>query len=286
MLHLMLNFTILKNLTLINDASMKIIYDIGSNNGDDIEYYLKKADRVVAIEANPQLCAVIQQRFSKSIALGQLVVENYAVTDASGIKKVEFYIHRQNHVLSSLVKPVEADDYELYTVPAITIVDLIRKHGEPHYLKIDIEGYDAQVLRQLLDAEIRPPFISAESHTAEVFALLLALGNYKSFQLVEGATVADVYHNHPIKVRNSKERYSFPLHSAGPFGEDIKGSWMTPEDFHVFLASAGFGWKDIHASTEIKPRPTRLILPKNATFRMRLGRLRRELIGNLFKKAE
>ena len=34
---------------------MKIIYDIGANNGDDIGYYLKKADQVIAVEANPDL---------------------------------------------------------------------------------------------------------------------------------------------------------------------------------------------------------------------------------------
>jgi hypothetical protein len=32
---------------------MKIIYDLGANNGDDIPYYLLKADTVVAVEANP-----------------------------------------------------------------------------------------------------------------------------------------------------------------------------------------------------------------------------------------
>ena len=33
----------------------KVIYDIGSNNGDDIPYYLMKCDKVVAVEANPLL---------------------------------------------------------------------------------------------------------------------------------------------------------------------------------------------------------------------------------------
>ena len=53
----------------------KIIYDIGSNNGDDIPYYLLKSDLVVAIEANPQLCNLINQRFKSEIDEGKLVVE-------------------------------------------------------------------------------------------------------------------------------------------------------------------------------------------------------------------
>ena len=31
----------------------EIIYDFGSNNGCNLAYYLKKADKVVAVEANP-----------------------------------------------------------------------------------------------------------------------------------------------------------------------------------------------------------------------------------------
>ncbi len=41
----------------------KIIYDFGANNGDDIPYYLKKAELVVAVEANPSLCQKIEERF-------------------------------------------------------------------------------------------------------------------------------------------------------------------------------------------------------------------------------
>ena len=42
---------------------MKIIYDFGAHNGNDIPYYLTKADKVVAVEANPGLAAQIKERF-------------------------------------------------------------------------------------------------------------------------------------------------------------------------------------------------------------------------------
>jgi hypothetical protein len=38
------------------ELDRKVIHDIGANNGDDIPYYLKKADIVVAVEADPVLC--------------------------------------------------------------------------------------------------------------------------------------------------------------------------------------------------------------------------------------
>ena len=54
----------------------KIIYDFGSNNGDDISYYLLKSDLVIAVEANPVLCNHIKKRFKQQILNGNLIVEN------------------------------------------------------------------------------------------------------------------------------------------------------------------------------------------------------------------
>ena len=44
---------------------LKVIYGLGSNNGDDIPYYLLKAQRVIAVEANPVICEQIQSRFQQ-----------------------------------------------------------------------------------------------------------------------------------------------------------------------------------------------------------------------------
>ena len=53
----------------------KIIYDVGSNNGDDIPYYLLKSDLVIAIEANPKLCNLINERFNKEISQVNITVK-------------------------------------------------------------------------------------------------------------------------------------------------------------------------------------------------------------------
>ena len=53
---------------------MNVIYDFGSNNGDDIPYYLKKAEKVIAVEANPLLCKRIQDRFATEMLAGKLAV--------------------------------------------------------------------------------------------------------------------------------------------------------------------------------------------------------------------
>ena len=74
----------------------KIIYDIGANNGDDIEYYLKKSDLVIAIEANPKLCEIIQDRFKKEIDNKSLIIENCVVIVEDNETEVPFFINRYN----------------------------------------------------------------------------------------------------------------------------------------------------------------------------------------------
>jgi hypothetical protein len=44
-----------------------LIYDVGFHVGEDTEFYLKKGYRVLAVEANPELCARGQMRFADAI---------------------------------------------------------------------------------------------------------------------------------------------------------------------------------------------------------------------------
>lgn len=230
----------------------KVVYDLGANNGDDIPYYLLKSDVVVAVEANPILCEQIKAKFKNEIQTGRLIVENCVVTDKTESSVVDFYIHKSNHVLSQLPRPAPAGlmMFEKVTLPAKTITELINSHGDPYYIKIDIEHYDAQILRALFSTGIFPPFISAESHSIEVFALLVAQGGYNAFKLVDGQSVSTVYSNRLIICENEQKqvKYSFPFHSAGPFGDDVDGAWMTADNFMRVLALEGLGWKDIHAT--------------------------------------
>jgi len=226
----------------------KIIYDVGANNGDDIEYYLKKSDLVIAIEANPKLCEIIQDRFKTEIENKKLIVENCVVTILDEETEVPFYINRNNHVLSQYPKPLNIDEFDEISLPAKNIINIVNKYGEPFYIKIDVEHYDQKILKKLLENKIIPTYISAEAHNVEIFPSLVVLGNYNSFKIVDGNSVSKKYKDHKIQTLNGIEEYSFPHHSAGPFGNDIHGPWMTAHNFFHILGIIGLGWKDIHAS--------------------------------------
>jgi len=230
----------------------KVVYDLGANNGDDIPYYLLKSDIIIAVEANPILCELMIEKFKVEIQAGRLIVENCVVTDKVVSDAVDFYISKTDHVLSQLPQPAPSNliMFEKVALPAKTISSLIEAHGHPYYIKIDIEYYDAQILRALFSAGIYPPFISAESHSIEVFALLVAHGGYNAFKMVDGASVSKVYSNRLIISENERmqEKFSFPFHSAGPFGNDVDGPWMSADNFLQVLVLEGLGWKDIHAT--------------------------------------
>ena len=254
-------------------ANSTIIYDIGANNGDDIPYYLNKGDTVIAIEANTSLCAQIARRFPDEIQSKRLIIENVVLTTSSLFqnqkeKNVTFWLHKIDHVLSQFPTPPEhiIHNYEKVSLPSCSIIDLIKKYGDPHYIKIDVEHFDQAILRDLFENDIMPEFISAESHSIDIFSLLITLGKYEFFKLVDGPSVSKKYKNHKILTKNGKEKFfSFPFHSAGPFGDDIAGGWFHKDIFFKCLALSGLGWKDIHASKRL-PMPDSKIAGSSEIF--------------------
>jgi hypothetical protein len=158
------------------------------------------------------------------------------------------------------------------------VIDLIHKHGAPYYIKVDIEHYDAIILSELFHNNIRPHFISAESHSIDVFCTLVSEGRYKAFNLVNGRTMHVDYSN--SKINDGLEKFEFPIDSAGPFGSDLKDSWMAPQDFFLYLANEGLGWKDIHATNLIEPNPNLKVDPMAYARK----RVLRKITPKLFRK--
>ena len=230
----------------------KVIYDIGSNDGDAIRYYLMKCDKVVAVEANPLLADIIKSKYPNEINNGKVVVESCVVTDKPDLGEVNFYVHKNNHVLSQFPCPLpdQMSEFDLVKLPSVSILDIINKHGTPYYIKLDVEHYEVPLLRSLFAHNIRPPYISAEVHSWEVFDTLVKEGEYKLFKLVIGWSVCDIYQNRLIEHHITKNlmHYSFPYHSSGPFGNDVDGDWLNITDFHNLLLEEDVGWKDIHAT--------------------------------------
>lgn len=228
----------------------RVIYDLGAHNGSDLPYYLAKADKVVAVEANPELARRIETQFSAELASGRLFLESVAVTEWRGSGPVTFWTNPAADALGSLKPPhVNPNHYVPIVVPTLSIQELVLKHGKPWFMKIDLEGLDTAILRGLLVAGIRPEFISVEGHDPGVLGMLHAFGDYTAFKLQYGAEVGAKFKKFEYSSMGGRKKvFSFPEHSAGPFGDDLPQPWVGINEIYDTVSVVGPGWWDLHAS--------------------------------------
>jgi FkbM family methyltransferase len=239
----------------------ELVFDIGLNNGDDAAYYLHLGYRVVGVEANPMLAAQCSQRFEHEIRAGQIKVVNAGILRQPG--EFTFYRSLQQDGWSTFEPDVnrKPGEWEELQVACITTQQLIADHGQPVFIKVDIEGADFQVLETLTPA-IAPAYISLELNPIDPFLeRLIALG-YAAFKFVDGLNfhptppifnhqigwrllrragkAVPIFHAmmrklpQPLRAKrewNPPGRYSpdghvFAHQSSGPFGERAAGSWL------------------------------------------------------------
>jgi FkbM family methyltransferase len=213
----------------------QLIIDVGMNTGIDTEFYLQKGFRVIAIEANPRLAEEVRGRLKDFVSSKQLVICNIAIAEAPG--EIDFYVNNQNSGWSTINKAFAERNERfgstntLTRVKCTTFQQILREHGVPYYLKIDIEGADILCLESLRDFPTRPKFISIEAgltafdETFTELALMWLLG-YRDFKIINQAL------NPQIKCPNPPlegKFIDFRFHGdcTGPFGEETTGPWLT-----------------------------------------------------------
>ena len=192
-----------------------LVYDVGMAEGDDTIYYLEKGARVVAIEANPEVCEVSRQKFGAAIETGQLSILNLAVgeTDADS---VTFFINDKHLRGSSLARPANPQARQVQ-VPLRRLSSLFDQYGEPDFVKIDVENYDHIILRELRHSGRVPKHLSAEAHSFAVIEELIRC-EFQEYRMVNAAISHRRFRSHPIEGPAGRKAYSFPPHSSGPFG--------------------------------------------------------------------
>lgn len=195
-----------------------LVFDLGMHSGADTRAYLLQGFRVVAVEADPALWAKARKRFAKSIASGRLHVENVGLNTTHGTAK--FYLNDFSQ-WSSFIEHlgVRGGKYRVVEIPCIPVTDLFDKYGMPHYLKIDIEGLDIEVVRQLTKYSKRPRYISVEDGGIATLEALLASG-------VKGVKFSD---------QVAIQKISGP-ETSGPFGEQLPGKWLSPGEATKYYA--------------------------------------------------
>src|SRR5260370_2154812 len=213
-----------------------LIYDVGAHKGEDTEFYLKKGFRVVAIEAMPEFCESISNRFSEYVKSGALSVVNLAVSNSPG--DISFYVDDRvsewgttNQDWSERNKNFGAGVGRTLTIRAAKLADILKEHGIPRYCKIDIEGNDLEALASLEHLSELPQFVSIESDKTswekliEEFETFEKLG-YRKYRIIDQSLVS--IQKCPTAPKEGKfVDWRFKNGSSGLFGNELPGAWVS-----------------------------------------------------------
>lgn len=219
---------------------MDIIFYIGANVGQNLAYYLQKATRVVAVEANPDLTNEMNVKYKESVRNGSLVVLNRCITTLNENVQVDFYVNKYNSTLSTFCKPENLKDYTVIKIQSVNIVQLIRDYGNPDFIKIDVEGLDEEIIKDLLLLNLLPAYLQYENSGSELLRLLINSGKYQSYNIVSFYNFASIYPDH--------ERFE-----AGSFGSDIKSPWLTEHQIVELTGKMPHSWYDVHLKADPEP---------------------------------
>jgi FkbM family methyltransferase len=132
-----------------------LVFDIGSHVGDRIAAFRAIGARVVAVEPQPAAFAWLKMRYGRD---RQVQLVQAAVSDKPG--GLTLYLNLANPTVSTASSAFidstrgargwdgQSWDHSI-TVPAVTVDELIAQYGEPAFVKIDVEGFELNVLSGL-----------------------------------------------------------------------------------------------------------------------------------------
>ena len=132
-----------------------LVFDIGANVGNKTEALVKAGHRVIAVEPQPDCANEIAARCNVEIVRAAVGVEEGTL---------ELHLSDVYHTMASASK-TWTDSSTSIKVPMVTLDSLIENYGTPYYIKIDVEGYEYEVLMGLSHSI---PLISFEFHSTEL----------------------------------------------------------------------------------------------------------------------
>lgn len=194
----------------------KLVFDVGANVGIKTELFNKLGNKVVAIEPQRYCYEILKEKFKNNAGVK---IVNKGVGDKTG--EATLYISTRYRGFSSLKegwhKGTKYDSFDGKEIIELTTLEnLITEHGLPYFCKIDVEGFELEVLSGL---QSKIPCLNFEFH-GNLFELIKKYLNrlddlgYKSFNYIEGegnfkikkwVSLADLINILEKKIKNNNQ---------------------------------------------------------------------------------
>ncbi|MGH6770958.1 MAG: FkbM family methyltransferase [Xanthobacteraceae bacterium] len=151
-------------------AAGDLVFDVGAHVGDRTASFRRLGARVVAVEPQPALARTLRLFYGRDRSVA---IEAAAVGRSAG--SVELRLNPDNPTVATASNAfVAAADgapgwagqtwTKAVRVPVTTLDDLIARHGAPSFIKLDVEGFEAEALAGLTRP---PPALSFEFTTIQ-----------------------------------------------------------------------------------------------------------------------
>lgn len=128
-----------------------LCFDVGANYGNRTEAFLELGAKVLAIEPQPNACKFLMRRFRNNI-----LIENKAMGQNEGTSTL--FLCNLDSLTSLSEEWIEVVSKSRFSkaswnkqveVSVSTLDNLISKYGKPRFCKIDVEGYELDVIKGL-----------------------------------------------------------------------------------------------------------------------------------------
>jgi FkbM family methyltransferase len=132
-----------------------LVFDVGAHVGDRVAAFRRLGARVIAVEPQPALIKTLKLLYGRD---SRVTIEPLAVGRTTGA--IELRLNIDNPTVSTAsAEFVRAADgargwerqvwSKVISVETTTLDALIARHGQPAFIKIDVEGFEAEALAGL-----------------------------------------------------------------------------------------------------------------------------------------